>query len=59
MLARDLAFADARTVDGPRDAGSWRDTLRLALIIAVALLVVGFLLWSGLTGLAADPMAGT
>lgn len=59
MLANELPLTDARAADGPRDAGSRRDTARLVLIIAVALLVAGFLVWAGLNGLGADPMAGT
>ena len=35
------------------------DTLRLVLVIAVVLLVVGLVVFAGLSGLAADPMAGT
>ena len=35
------------------------DTLRLVLVIAVVLLVVGLIVFAGLSGLAADPMAGT
>jgi hypothetical protein len=35
------------------------DTLRLVLIIAVVLLVIGLIAVAGLSGLAADPMAGT
>jgi Tfp pilus assembly protein PilX len=35
------------------------DTLRLILIIAVVLLVIGLIAVAGLSGLAADPMAGT
>ncbi len=36
-----------------------RDTLRLVLVVAVVLLVVGLVVFAGLSGLAADPMAGT
>ena len=36
-----------------------RDTLRLLLVIAVVLLVVGLVVFAGLSGLAADPMTGT
>ena len=35
------------------------DTLRLVLVVAVVLLVVGLIVFAGLSGLAADPMAGT
>ena len=35
------------------------DTLRLVLVVAVVLLVVGLVVFAGLSGLAADPMAGT
>jgi hypothetical protein len=35
------------------------DTLRLLLVLAVVLLVVGLVVFAGLSGLAADPMAGT
>jgi len=41
----------------PERAG--RDTLRLVLVVAVVLLVVGLVVLAGLSGLAADPMAGT
>jgi len=34
-------------------------TLRLFLVVAVVLLVVGLVVFAGLPGLAADPMAGT
>ena len=34
-------------------------TLRLVLGVAVVLLVVGLVVFAGLSGLAADPMAGT
>jgi hypothetical protein len=34
-------------------------TLRLFLVVAVVLLVVGLVVFAGLSGLAADPMAGT
>ena len=36
-----------------------RDTIRLLLVVAVVLLVVGLVVFAGLSGLAADPMAGT
>jgi len=36
-----------------------RDTLRLLLVVAVVLLVVGLVVFAGISGLAADPMAGT
>ena len=36
-----------------------RDTLRVLLIVAAVLLVVGFVVFAGLSGLAADPMTGT
>jgi Tfp pilus assembly protein PilX len=35
------------------------NTLRLVLVVAVVLLVVGLVVFAGLSGLAADPMAGT
>lgn len=35
------------------------DTLRLVLVVAVVLLVIGLVVFAGLSGLAADPMAGT
>ena len=35
------------------------DTLRVVLVVAVVLLVVGLVVFAGLPGLAADPMAGT
>ena len=35
------------------------DTLRLFLVVVVVLIVVGFVVFAGLSGLAADPMAGT
>jgi len=35
------------------------DTLRLLLVLAVVLLIVGLVVFAGLSGLAADPMAGT
>jgi hypothetical protein len=35
------------------------DTLRLVLVVAVVLLLVGLVVFAGLSGLAADPMAGT
>ncbi len=35
------------------------DTLRLVLVVAIVLLVVGLVVFAGLSGLAADPMAGT
>ena len=35
------------------------DTLRLLLVVAVVLLVIGLVVFAGLSGLAADPMAGT
>ncbi len=35
------------------------DTLRLVLVVAVVLVVVGLVVFAGLSGLAADPMAGT
>jgi len=35
------------------------DTVRLVLVVAVALLVVGLVVFAGLSGLAADPMTGT
>jgi hypothetical protein len=34
-------------------------TLRMVLVVAVVLLVVGLVVFAGLSGLAADPMAGT
>jgi hypothetical protein len=34
-------------------------TLRLVLVVAVVVLVVGLVVFAGLSGLAADPMAGT
>lgn len=36
-----------------------RDTLRLLLVIAVVLLVVGLVVFAGQSGLAAAPMTGT
>ena len=36
-----------------------RDTLRILLIVAAVLLVVGLVVFAGLSGLAADPMTGT
>ena len=36
-----------------------RDPLRLLLVIAVVLLVVGLVVFAGLSGLAAAPMTGT
>ena len=36
-----------------------RDTLRLLLVVAVVLLVIGLVVFAGLSGLAADPMTGT
>jgi hypothetical protein len=36
-----------------------RDTLRLVLVVAAVLLVVGLVVFAGLSGFAADPMAGT
>jgi Tfp pilus assembly protein PilX len=35
------------------------DALRLAFVVAVVLLVVGLLVFATMSGLAADPMAGT
>jgi hypothetical protein len=35
------------------------DTLRLVLVVVVVLLVVGLVVFAGLSGLAADPMTGT
>lgn len=35
------------------------DTVRLVLVVAVALLVVGLVVFAGLSGLAAAPMTGT
>jgi hypothetical protein len=35
------------------------NTLRPFLVVAVVLLVVGLVVFAGLSGLAADPMAGT
>jgi len=35
------------------------DTLRPFLVVAVVLLVIGLVVFAGLSGLAADPMAGT
>jgi hypothetical protein len=35
------------------------DTLRLVLVVGVVLLVVGLVVFAGLSGLAADPMTGT
>jgi hypothetical protein len=34
-------------------------TLRVVLVVAVVLLVVGLVVFAGLSGLPADPMAGT
>jgi hypothetical protein len=34
-------------------------TLRVVLVVAVVLLVVGLVVFAGLSGLAADPMTGT
>ena len=35
------------------------DTFRVFLVVAVVLLVVGLVVFAGLSGLAADPKAGT
>jgi hypothetical protein len=35
------------------------DMLRVFLVVAVVVLVVGLVVFAGLSGLAADPMAGT
>lgn len=41
------------------DQPSDRRVLRRLLVIAVVLLVVGLIVFAGLSGLAADPMTGT
>ena len=41
------------------ERGTRGDTLRLVLVVGVVLLVVGLVVFAGLSGLAADPMTGT
>jgi hypothetical protein len=57
MITSEIPAPSEPHVAPERPARS--DTLRLFLVIAVVLLVVGLVVFAGLSGLAADPMAGT
>jgi hypothetical protein len=58
MLTSEITVAP----DSPQAAAeplSRRSTLRRALVIAVVVLVLGIVVFAAMSGLAADPMAGT
>jgi hypothetical protein len=57
MITREIPAA-AELLTGPERPARGR-TIRVALAVAVVLIVVGLVVFAGLSGLAADPMAGT
>ena len=63
MIARETPVAAELLPPTELHTGPQRpargDTLRLVLVVAIVLLVVGLVVFAGLSGLAADPMAGT
>jgi hypothetical protein len=57
MLTSEITVAP----DSPQAAepSSRRSTLRRVLVVAVVVLVLGIVVFAAMSGLAADPMAGT
>jgi len=58
MLASEIPVA-ADLLQGAPEPLSRRRILRRVLVVAVVLLIVGLLVFAGLSGIAADPMTGT
>ncbi len=58
MLTSEIPVA-ADLLQGAPERLSRRRILRRVLVVAVVLLIVGLLVFAGLSGIAADPMTGT
>ncbi len=58
MLTSEIPVAADLLQDAPEPL-SRRGILRRVLVVAVVLLIVGLLVFAGLSGIAADPMTGT
>jgi hypothetical protein len=58
MLASEIPVASDLPQPTPEPL-SRRRILRRVLVVAIALLILGLLVFAGLSGIAADPMTGT